>query len=411
MASVARALVRAYAMSTDDFAMLTENTVAGYLRSRRELRTRIDADSVTVREVGDGNLNLVFVCRDALGASLVLKQAIPFVRVVGPSWPLTVARADAEARGLVAAGRASPTTSVELFAYDPLHHVLAMEDLSALTVWRTALNRGEVGAHAAADCGRHLARLFLDTNTADLSPAERATTVERCANPAMCEITNDLVFIEPFIDHANNRFDDALRPQVEALRTDARLRAQVERLRRNFATSHEALIHGDLHTGSVMIALGEQPATKVIDAEFCFYGPIALDLAMLLGNLLFASIRAACLGDDRRCQALAALPGAMWGAFADEVRTRADSGGVLGEVEVAEQLARIARDAFGFGGCEVIRRIVGFAKVSDIETLPDEPRRLASARALGVAQRWLTDPRVDWGSDLLATAVPDDSAR
>ena len=397
-------------MSTDRFSILTEHTVADYLRSRYELRTRVDPDSVTVREVGDGNLNLVFVCRDARGASLVLKQAIPYVRVVGPSWPLTVGRADAEARGLDAAGRASPTTSVALYAYDPLHHVLAMEDLSALAVWRTALNRGEVGAHAAADCGRHLARLFVDTNTADLSPAERTTTAERCANPAMCEITNDLVFTEPFIDHVNNRFDEALWPRIEALRADARLRAEVERLRRTFATSHEALVHGDLHTGSVMIALGEQPATKVIDAEFCFYGPIALDLGMLLGNLFFASVRAACLGEDRRGRALATLPGAMWRAFADEVRTRVKSGRGMREVDLADRLAGIARDAFGFGGCEVIRRIVGFAKVSDIETLPDEARRLASVRSLRVAQQWLTEPRLDWGSDIFATAVTDGSA-
>ena len=41
-----------------------------------------------VREVGDGNLNFVYVVEGPAG-SLCVKQAPPFVRVVGESWPLT----------------------------------------------------------------------------------------------------------------------------------------------------------------------------------------------------------------------------------------------------------------------------------------------------------------------------------
>ena len=39
-------------------------------------------------EIGDGNLNLVFKIRDAQGISrLIVKQALPYVRCVGESWP------------------------------------------------------------------------------------------------------------------------------------------------------------------------------------------------------------------------------------------------------------------------------------------------------------------------------------
>lgn len=44
-----------------------------------------------VREVGDGNINFVYILEGPLGA-LCLKQALPYVRVVGESWPLTQAR-------------------------------------------------------------------------------------------------------------------------------------------------------------------------------------------------------------------------------------------------------------------------------------------------------------------------------
>lgn len=44
----------------------------------------------SAEEIGDGNLNLVFKIYDNRGKSrVVVKQALPYVRCVGESWPLT----------------------------------------------------------------------------------------------------------------------------------------------------------------------------------------------------------------------------------------------------------------------------------------------------------------------------------
>lgn len=40
------------------------------------------------REVGDGNINFVYIVEGPAGA-ICIKQALPFVRIVGESWPLT----------------------------------------------------------------------------------------------------------------------------------------------------------------------------------------------------------------------------------------------------------------------------------------------------------------------------------
>jgi 5-methylthioribose kinase len=37
----------------------------------------------------------------------------------------------------------------------------------------------------------------------------------------------------------------------------------------------QALIHGDLHTGSILI---KEDSMKVIDPEFAFYGPMGYDI-------------------------------------------------------------------------------------------------------------------------------------
>ncbi|MEO5843069.1 MAG: S-methyl-5-thioribose kinase [Acidimicrobiales bacterium] len=386
-----------------DYLILTEATVPDYIRQRPELMARIDPGSVSVREVGDGNLNLVFVCRDDAGSAIVLKQSLPYVRVVGPSWPLTADRSHAEAKGLTEAFHASPATAPRLHSYDAFNHVLAMEDLSCLTVWRTALNYGHIAPNAAAECGRHVARLLVATGYFGLDGEAFRSNVHANRNRAMCRITEDLVFTQPFVEHPNNRFDNCLQARVDLIRSDKDLLDQVARLKADFMTREDALIHGDLHTGSVMVGTSDAPATKIIDPEFCFYGPIAFDLGVLLANLLFAALRADCLARDHQSQWLTELPVEMWNAFEEEFWTlwpqRVDES--MSTDHASDWLQRVARDAIGFAGCEAVRRVVGFAKVSDIEDLPPELRVVGAAAALDTARNWLTESDAEWCSDLL----------
>lgn len=52
-----------------------------------------------------------------------------------------------------------------------------------------------------------------------------------------------------------------------------------------FCERAQALIHGDLHTGSIMVTAD---STQVIDPEFAFYGPMGFDIGAFLGNLILA---------------------------------------------------------------------------------------------------------------------------
>jgi len=52
-----------------------------------------------------------------------------------------------------------------------------------------------------------------------------------------------------------------------------------------FCERQQALLHGDLHTGSFMVT---QDTTYAIDAEFACYGPIAFDVCKMIANLLIA---------------------------------------------------------------------------------------------------------------------------
>lgn len=52
-----------------------------------------------------------------------------------------------------------------------------------------------------------------------------------------------------------------------------------------FCERAQALLHGDLHTGSIMVT---PDSTQVIDPEFGFYGPMGFDIGAFIGNLILA---------------------------------------------------------------------------------------------------------------------------
>ena len=71
----------------------------------------------SVTEVGDGNLNLVFIVEGHAGG-LVVKQALPYVRLVGESWPLPLERSWFEYNALVEQARYAPRLVPKVFHFD-----------------------------------------------------------------------------------------------------------------------------------------------------------------------------------------------------------------------------------------------------------------------------------------------------
>ena len=75
---------------------------------------------------------------------------------------------------------------------------------------------------------------------------------------------------------------------------DLDLHVAISRLKVKFMASPEALIHGDLHTGSIMVT---DSSTMVIDPEFAFYGPMGFDIGAVIANLLMSYL--ASIGHER----------------------------------------------------------------------------------------------------------------
>jgi 5-methylthioribose kinase len=375
---------------------LTGPEVAGYLADRPALRELIDPATVTVSEVGDGNLNQVFVCADAAGRRLVLKQALPYVRLVGPSWPMTEQRAAREAAALRVHGELSDAVC-RLLAFDAPRFVLALEDLSDHEVMRTRLNAGGSHAGVVEVLADYVADVAFGTSFLALDEQEFRRRAAAAVNPELCAITEDLVLTEPYLGAERNSVRASVAGAVQRLQDDAAWVDAALALKHRFVTAQEALVHGDLHTGSVFVrgTAGDPDfSVKVFDVEFACYGPVGFDLGLLWANLLFAGVRAAVLGEPERARSLVEEVPRSWERFCGRLIAhwpQRRSPAKYPDSFLAWWLRRIRSDALGFAGCEAARRTIGLAKVSDLESLDDPGYASAAGTMLQLSRLLLVE--------------------
>ena len=384
----------------EGYRPLDVETLAPYLAEHPPLRERLGGgpDAWQVDEVGDGNLNLVFLVRGPEGG-LCVKQALPYVRLVGESWPLPLNRAFFEREALVEHGRHAPGLTPAIYRFDPVLMLTVMELLEPHIIMRRGMIQGVRYPRAATDMAEYMARTLFFTSDLGMSAADKKARVALfCGNTALCKLTEDVIFTEPYMVHDNNWWTS---PQLDdmaaAFRADAPLKRAVSRLKRTFMGSAEALIHGDLHTGSIMVT---EDDTRVIDPEFAFYGPMGFDIGAFIGNLLlnyFSQDGHATETDDRAAykawvletaetfwHAFAQRYGALWAERSGDAYPAALFAGAEGEASLAEArdaaIAALFTDTLQFAGAKMIRRILGIAHNIDFEWIEDPDRRAACER-------------------------------
>ncbi|RWK10037.1 S-methyl-5-thioribose kinase [Mesorhizobium sp.] len=388
---------------TGKFEALSVETLPTRLGANAALTERIgkDASQWKVREVGDGNLNLVFIVEGDRGAAVV-KQALPYVRLVGDSWPLPLKRSFFEYHALTRQERRAPGSVPAIYHFDEDQALIVMEYLSPHIILRRALIEGRELPNIARDIGLFMARtLFRGSDLSMVTRERKADLALFADNVELCDITENLVFSDPYFDARMNRHTS---PQLDGLvaelRADRDLKVEAQRLKHLFAANAETLLHGDLHSGSIMVIDTE---TRMIDPEFAFYGPIAFDVGMLLANfwMAFFSQRGHEENGSRDSMRayLLKVTAETWAIFRVEFshlwRTERtgmlyqrslfeDQGDVLGSEQALDHmLSGIWTDLLGFAGIEVHRRILGLAHNADFETIADADLRAScEAKAL-----------------------------
>ena len=138
----------------EGYRSLDGRSLAGYLDGLPRIRTWLGGgpEAWRVSEVGDGNLNLVFTVEGPAG-DLCVKQALPYVRLVGEGWPLGLKRAWFEHQAASIQARHAPDQIPEMLHYDPQLYLMAMARCHPHVIMRRGMILGTVYPEFAAHIG------------------------------------------------------------------------------------------------------------------------------------------------------------------------------------------------------------------------------------------------------------------
>ncbi len=380
----------------DKYFLMSPSDAADYAAEKLSIfEGDADLDS---KEIGDGNLNYVFRVWDKKSEkSVIIKQA-GYTARISDDFKLSPDRNRIEAETLRFQGDLAPGLVPIVYKYDDIMSCCSMEDLSDYTIMRQALLQHRIFPKFAEHITTFMVNTLLLTSDVFLNHQEKKSLVKSYTNPELCEITEDLVYTEPFNDykHRNDVFPPNLDWVKKELYSDNELKLEVAKLKFEFLTNAQALIHGDLHTGSIFV---NENSTKVIDPEFAFYGPMGYDIGNIIANMIFAWVNADATMDNEEecinfknwventiCEIIDKFKAKFLKVWKEEAKE------ILAKTPGFAQwyLSQVIHDTAAVAGLELCRRIVGMAHVKDITSIENESSRLRAERiCITVAKQYI----------------------
>jgi hypothetical protein len=199
----------------EGYAPQKPETLSAYLSGIDAVRRILGGmpEQWTIAEVGDGNLNLVFIVKGPEGG-VAVKQALPYVRLVGESWPLPLSRAHYEHMALTEQARLTGALVPKIHHYDERQALIVMELLEPHIIMRRGMIAATAYPKFADDISTFMARtLYFTSDLALTADRKKALIAAFAGNTALCKITEDLIFTDPYRVAELNRWTS---PQLDA---------------------------------------------------------------------------------------------------------------------------------------------------------------------------------------------------
>lgn len=363
------------------------------------------SEPFTIEDISSGNMNYVYRVKQVnTGKSYILKYAAKHTRI-SEEILVSIKRISIEAKVLMKYSQYVPQYVPKIYQYDDLNQCILMEDYSDYSILRDKLNQFEIIPDFADHITNYLVLGMIPSINAD---GEDIGIVDRelqdIQNP-LCETTMIYVFSEPF--NRSGSSNDIFEPLKEFIDyevyQDNELLQRIEELKRRFINKKQALIHGDLHTGSIFV---NQSSVIVFDYEFAFYGPIGFDIGNLLANLVFSWLHAGAIGHQEEfiCWVKATIRDIVdefKKKFNIEFSNRFHTNTRLTSDYISAYADGIIHDAAAYAGVELIRRIIGIAHVSDMVSISNSEKRAEAERiAIKLAKKLIMHSKYfDSGED------------
>lgn len=368
------------------YRILDRESVPEYLNGIPSVVDVLGTDAeLRIDEIGDGNLNFVYRVTnvDDTARSVILKQAVPYLRLVGEEWPLSRERMTFEIRALKVYNSLVPDLVPTIYHADEEMSTLVMQNLDDHIILRIGMIDGIVYPDVGVHIGEFMAKTLFTTSAYGMgSEARRALMDQFTMNAELCKLTEEFIFTFPYMKHDSNYVNPATEAWAdEHLRTNTDYKLDVLRFKDLFMTKADALLHADLHTGSLMV---NQDESYVIDMEFAYFGPFGFDVGKVISNFFLActSHYHRSGGADYRAWLLEQVA-VIWNTFASTFlglwAAEGDSAMVIDGLLTGDEQSAL-RDRFmldllqesvGFAACSMARRTLGIAGVADVRDIED----------------------------------------
>lgn len=381
-------------MKFDEYFTMSEDQAVLYAKEKLASIFGEDAE-LKCKEIGDGNLNYIFKIWDEnTDKSIIVKQSGPVARI-SDEFTLSPDRNRIEYEILKYEGELAPGLVPLVYMYDPIMNCTVMDDLSDHQIMRAAMMQYKEFPLFAEHITDFMVNTLLLTTDVVLEHKHKKDLVKNFINPELCEISEDLVYTEPFSDNKNR--NDVFEPNKiwveENLYNDKALRLETAKLKFEFMNNAQSLIHGDLHTGSIFI---KEDSTKVIDPEFAFFGPMGYDVGNVIANLMFAWANSDANNQVKHKEWLEKTIVEVVDLFLEKFSKAWDEhvNEYTAKYEGFKEyyIASVLKDTAGVTGLEGIRRIVGLAHVKDITSIKDEAKRIRAERiCMSCAKRFILE--------------------
>ena len=189
-------------------------------------------------------------------------------------------------------------------------------------------------------------------------------------------------------------------PSAKKLFSDMEFKLNVLELKYIFMNQSDALLHGDLHTGSIMI---NEDETYVIDPEFAFVGPFGFDIGALLANLVNNYIHHSVVTKNENYkvwllkiieEVLEKFSQKFLSFWSEHKNSALLVDGFADEDTINTYkinfVKNIIKQSVGFAGVKMARRVYGVAGVEEIRDIKDKILRAhAEDMALSIAKKFV----------------------
>jgi 5-methylthioribose kinase len=409
-----------------EYKELDINSICIYLQTIKEIKEFFNNDDIKASEIGDGNLNYVYLIQSIQNPkkALIAKQAVPYLRCVGEEFALSKDRMNYEIRALQEFKKISPQCIPDIYYASEEMSLLVMQYLDKHAILRTGIIEQNIYPKFNEQISSYLANVLFYTSSLYLQSKDKKALISKFNdNTELCKLTEDFVFTFAFMDNETNDNDNVKdNPMAKKLFSDMAFKQKVLELKYKFMTQNDALLHGDLHTGSIML---NQYETYVIDPEFAFVGPFGFDIGALIANIInnYIHHHIVTKNQNQKSWLLDSINEILTSFDTKFValwdKTKNSSlfiENLLDEEHTISYkkyfMKNILQQSIGFAGCKMARRVFGVAGVQDIRGIKDKALRLkAEKMALDISRELVVNYDKIEDIKQIITIIKDKSER